>query len=236
MDLARDVCSAVLTLRETNRLRTRLPLRHLIIAHPDATTLSGIEPIIAEFVNVKSVELEPSIESYGTRTLKVNPRIGASIGSKMKEVMAAQRRNDWTLLADGRVAISGLRLEPNDFELRVAVRDGVFAESFDRWRGLAVLDRTITPELRDEGWARDFIRLVQSARKNARFEITDRIALVASVPQELRSAVERHIDAVRAETLTVDLVFAADPSGERVEQDEFDGMQAHVGLRRVPRG
>jgi hypothetical protein len=59
---------------------------------------------------------------------------------------------------------------------------------------------------------------------------------VAAVPQELRSAVERHIDVVRAETLTVDLVFAADPYGERAEQDEFDGMQARVGLRRVPRG
>ena len=96
-----------------------------------------------------------------------------------------------------------------------------------------MLDPTITPELREEGWARDFIRLVQSARKNARLEITDRIALAASVPQELRSAVELHIDVVRAETLTVDLVFAASPSGEHVEQDEFDGMRARVALRRV---
>jgi isoleucyl-tRNA synthetase len=212
-----------------------LPLRHLTVVHPAAATLSGVDAIIAEFINVKSVELEPSIERYGALRLNVCPRIGASIGSKMKEVMAAQHRNDWSLLADGRVAISGLTLEPSDFELRVTAHHGVLAESFDRWRGLAVLDPTMTPELRDEGWARDFIRLVQSARKNARFEITDRIALVASVPQQLRSAVERHIDVVRAETLTVDLVFSANPSGEHVEQDEFDGMRARVALRRAPK-
>jgi isoleucyl-tRNA synthetase len=233
MDLAREVCSAVLTLRETSRLRTRLPLPRLTIAHPRAESLRELTPIISEFINVKSVDLLQSFDAYGTHTIKVNPKIGAAIGAKMKDVMAAQRTNAWALLNDGRVEIAGLVLEPKDFELRVAVKNGLFAESFDKWRGLVVLDDTITPDLRQEGWARDFVRLVQLARKDARFEITDRIAVAAVVPPGLGEAIERHRDYICRETLTVNLTLGPIEACEHTQQDTFDGMTARIGLRKM---
>jgi isoleucyl-tRNA synthetase len=205
----------------------------LTIAHPRAETLRELTPIIAEFINVKAVDLVESINAYGTHTIKVNPKIGAAIGSKMKDVMAAQRTNSWAPLDDGRVAIAGLVLEPKDFELRVAVKNGLFAECFDKWRGLAVLDATITPELRREGWARDFVRLVQLARKNAGLKITDRISVAAVVPLELREAVEQHRDYVCRETLTVDLALGPIDAYEHTQQDTFDGMTARIGLRKM---
>ena len=130
---------------------TWLPLPRLTIAHPRADLLRELTSIIAEFINVKAIDLVESIDVYGTHTIKVNPKIGAAIGAKMKDVMAAQRTNSWAPLGDGRVAIAGLMLEPKDFELRVAVKNGLFAECFDKWRGLAVLDATITRSFAGRG-------------------------------------------------------------------------------------
>src|SRR5580704_2950438 len=81
MDLAREVSSAALTLREARRLRVRLPLRKLTVAHPDAAILEPFKDIIAEEVNVKEVALSDDPGALGKRELKVNPKIGAKIGA-----------------------------------------------------------------------------------------------------------------------------------------------------------
>jgi isoleucyl-tRNA synthetase len=233
IDLARDACSSVLTLREAHRRRTRLPLRSLVIAHPQAQILKQHVDTIADEVNVKSVELTEKVTEYGTREIKVNSKIGARLGSKMKEVLAAQRRNEWSMLPDGRVEIAGILLEPTDFELRIRTESDVSAEPIDQWRGLVMLDTRIYPELQEEGWARDFVRLVQNARKEAKFNITDRIAVHANVPTDLRSALERHERHIRDQTLAVRFnLGGAAVTGHRV-QDDIDGRRVEFSIERM---
>ena len=65
------------------------------------------------------------------------------------------------------------------------MREDVVAEPFDTWRGVVVLDTKIYPQLQAEGRARDFVRLVQAARKQAGLQVTDRISIAAFVPFEL---------------------------------------------------
>ena len=232
MDLVREVCSATLTLREARRLRVRLPLRNLTIAHPDAAILEPFKDIVAEEVNVKEVALSSDVSAFGQRELRVNPRIGAKIGAKIKGVLPAAKNGLWTELPDGRVEVAGVTLEKPDFEMRLVTGAGVAAETIARGLGLVLLDTAIDPQLQAEGWARDFVRLVQNARKDAGLAVTDRIALTAKLDGPLAEAVKRHAAYVGGETLSVGLNLDAEPKGHRVE-DEIDGHKLSFGIEKA---
>ena len=231
MDLAREVSSATLTLREARRLRVRLPLRKLTVAHPEASILEPFKDIIADEVNVKEVVLSEDPSQYGQRELKVNPKIGAKIGAKIKEVLPAAKQGHWTELADGGVEIAGITLDKGDFEMRLITGEGVAAEPVARGQGLVMLDTTIYPELQVEGWARDFVRLVQSARKDAGLSVTDRISVTARLEGPLADAVRQHEAYVAGETLSVALDLAAEPKGH-VAEAEIDGHKLLLGVEK----
>jgi len=236
MDLGRDVCSSVLTLREAHKRRTRLPLKSLTVAHPDADVLKEYRDIIAEAINVKSIVLTEDVGAFGSRDIKVNSKLGARIGPKFKEVLAAQRSRNWAMREDGRIEIAGLILDPQDFELRLRTMEGVVAEPFDSWRGIAVLDTTIYPELQAEGWARDFVRIIQAARKQADLKVTDRIDIAAFVAPELVHALTAHRPYIIGETLALgfDIVSQDVPGGAtNVVEDQIDQYPLRVQIKRV---
>ena len=235
MDLAREVCSSVLTLREAHHRRTRLPLKAMTIAHPEAKILHPHIGTIAEEINVKSVRLLDDVSQYGVREVKVNSKIGARLGSKMKDILAAQRKNEWSLLTDGRLEIAGVVLGPNDFEIRIKTSGDVIAEPIDHWRGLIIVDTNIYPDLQEEGWARDMVRLIQNARKQAQFKITDRIIVHANLPPELRRAFEKHEGHIRDQTLALELKFGGPLHGFRVSED-IDGHEVEFTIERIAAG
>jgi isoleucyl-tRNA synthetase len=88
----------------------------------------------------------------------------------------------------------------------------------------------LTPELVQEGLAREFVRRVQDLRKSAELDVADRIELFADVSAGLKSAIETHKDYITTETLTSNLVFGAPPSGASSVEDSFDGEKVTVGL------
>lgn len=233
MDLARDVCSAVLSLREAYRRRTRLPLRSLTVVHPRAEALRDYVPIIAEAVNVKDVVLSSEIERHGRREIKVNSKVGARVGSKMKEVMAAQRASEFVLRDDGRVDIAGLTLEPVDFELRIKAAEGQATASFDGWRGVVQLNVEIDATLQAEGWARDFLRLVQQARKDAGFEVTDRIRLEVKAEGSIAEAIRTHHSVITTAALANSMRFVDEPSGGYSKSGSIDDHNLAFTITRV---
>jgi isoleucyl-tRNA synthetase len=99
---------------------------------------------------------------------------------------------------------------------------------------LAALDTEITPELRDEGLAREFVHRVQTMRKNAGFDIADYITTTYTVGGRLAVALERHAAYVAAETLSREL--RAVPTAQQVagytETFKVDGDEATVGVER----
>ena len=232
MDLAREVCSATLTLREARRLRVRLPLRKLTVAHPEAAILEPFMDIIADEVNVKEVVLSDDPGAHGKRELRVDPKIGAKIGAKIKEVLGAARTGAWSELADGRVEIAEVVLDKADFAMRLITDEGVAAQPITRGVGLVVLDTAFDALLQAEGWARDFVRLVQNARKDAGLTVTDRIALTARLSGALAEAVMLHAAYVGGETLSISMDLDCEPQGYRVE-DEIDGHKVVFALKKT---
>ena len=233
MDQVREICATTMSLRERKRLRTRLPLRTLTIAHPDVAALEPYRALIAEENNIKDVEFSTEPAKLGDQQLKVNPQIGRRIGAKMKEVMSASRAGEWSFTEDGNVAIAEIVLEGDDFSLQIVTPEGIDAEPFDGGAGVILLDTRIDDELEREGLARDFVRLVQQTRKDAGFEVTDRIRLGADLSTALDAAVSEHRDYICKETLASELVVGADGLSGFSAEYELGGGKLNLVIERV---
>jgi isoleucyl-tRNA synthetase len=152
MDLGRDVCSSVLALREARKRRTRLPLKSLTVAHSDADVLNEYRDIIAEAINVKSIVFTEDVGAFGSRDIKVNSKLGARIGPKFKELLAAQRSRNWVMREDGRIEIAGLIVDPQDFVLRLRTTIGANDEVTRRAKdGRKPGDGHAVPKTRSRG-------------------------------------------------------------------------------------
>jgi isoleucyl-tRNA synthetase len=232
MDLARAVASAAASIRTAKNLRNRLPLSKLTVAHPRHAILQPLRDVIAEEANVKDVELVPEPARFGSEVLVVNPRsVGKRLGAAMKDVLAASKAGRWKKLDGGAIEVAGQRIEVEEYELRFKAAEGLDATSFDGSAGVVVLDTKTTPELEREGLARDFIRLVQVARKDAGFNVADRIAIEVKAGPAAAAAIEAHLDAVKAETLAVSLGKTGGvPSGFLSEQ-KLQEEQITIGVR-----
>jgi isoleucyl-tRNA synthetase len=212
MDLARLVCSTALGLRKAHQLRVRLPLASLVIAHPEAKSLAPFTDLIADEVNVKAVELSADPASLGTFELAVNPRLlGPRLGGQVQQVIRAVKAGSWTQSGDV-VTAAGVELAPGEYELRLAAADPDSTSALPGNAGLIALDLRVTPELAAEGTARDVVRVVQQARRDAGLAVSDRIRLTVGADGAVAGAVRAHAGFVAAETLAVDLEVC--PSAE----------------------
>jgi isoleucyl-tRNA synthetase len=233
MDLVRSVCSMALGLRKAHQLRVRLPLASLTVAHPAAGSLVPFTELIAEEVNVKAVELSAEPASLGRFELAVNPRVlGPRIGGQVQQVIRAVKAGSWTQAGD-RVEAAGVELEPGEYELKLAAADPDSTSALPGNTGLIALDLRVTPELAAEGTARDVVRIVQQARRDAGLAVSDRIRLDIGADGAVAEAVRAHAGFIAAETLAVVLEVrpAAEVGGD---PHPLGDTAVTVALARVP--
>ncbi|MCZ6464980.1 MAG: class I tRNA ligase family protein, partial [Proteobacteria bacterium] len=236
MDRAREVCSAALALRATQNARVRQPLAALTVAGPDSEHLRPYLDLVATEVNVKEVRLETEIEAYANFRLHVNARaVGPRLGADTKRVIAASKEGRWSARADGGVEVDGVVLGEGEYELRVEPRDGVACEALPSGDTIVVLDLDLSDELIQEGVARDVVRVVQQARKEAGLHISDRIRLALELPDAARAAVDRFRDYVSEQTLATQLELAPLEGSDGLFRHEaaLGGEPIAVGLARV---
>ncbi|TCJ24096.1 isoleucine--tRNA ligase [Nocardioides jejuensis] len=217
MDVVRDVCSATSALRKANNLRNRLPLAGLtVVSDLDLSAFAGI---VADEVNVKSVQLvaadSDEASAYGVeQKLTVNARAaGPRLGKDVQLAIKGSKTGDWSVDAAGVVTAGGLALVEGEYTLETVAGDasGGTATGVLPRGGFVVLDTVLTDELEAEGAARDLIRAIQQARKDAGLEVSDRIVLSITAPRGLLDAAEAHQDLVAGETLAVATEYAEGP-------------------------
>jgi isoleucyl-tRNA synthetase len=208
MDQVRDVCSAGSALRKGASLRNRLPLSQLTVVVPGAERLKGFEEVVADELNVKSVRLlgedHPDAASYGvSQRLTVNARAaGPRLGKDVQTVIRASKSGDWSVSDEGVVTAGGLQLEKGEYTLETVASGGDdSATGLLPGGGFVVLDTAVTPDLEAEGVARDLVRAVQQARRDAGLDVSDRIVLTISADAATADAARTHAGLIERETL-----------------------------------
>jgi isoleucyl-tRNA synthetase len=210
MYLAREVCSAGHSIRKAAGRRARLPLSSLTVAAPGASRLLAYADLIADEVNVQQVKLVETVGELAETVLNVIPAaLGPRLGARTQHVIAATRRGDWSRLSDGTVEAGGVQLEQGEFELRLRPSDPGSSRTLPGEVGIVALDLETTAELEAEGLARDVIRFVQRARRDAGLKVTDRIRLWIGLPDASAAVVEQWRAHIAAQVLATEIEIAA---------------------------
>ncbi|MBN7792231.1 isoleucine--tRNA ligase [Microbacterium esteraromaticum] len=226
MDAVRELSSVGNALRKREKLRVRLPLARLTVVSPLAADLAQFEGILREELNVKAVELvaqqEGTASEYGiSHRLSVNARVaGPRLGKEVQRIIRAAKDGFWTE-QDGVVTVDGIALEPAEYELALETSGRPEGEALAivPGGGFMLLDTVTTPELEAEGLARDAIRVVQEARKNAGLDVSDRIALALNVAPADAAALQAHAALIAAETLAVGFAVQATENIDQLVDD-----------------
>jgi isoleucyl-tRNA synthetase len=244
MDLVRDVCSAGSSLRKAAGLRNRLPLPSLTVVVDSASALDRFTSLVADELNLKSVRLldaaSPEAASYGVaQRLTVNARAaGPRLGRDVQTAIKGSKSGDWSVADDGTVTSGGLELVEGEYTLETVAgsADDATAIGILPRGGFVVLDTSITPELAAEGLARDLVRAVQQARREADLEVSDRIALAITGSDVVLEAARAHEQLIAGETLATSYVLGAMADGShdvRTEVTVGDGEKATVAVSRA---
>ena len=218
MDQVRDIARAGLSLRKAHGKRVRLPLSRLTVVSTDVDALRPFGDIIAEELNVKDVsfvEHSSDVENdFGVaRRIQVNARaLGPRIGKDVQRVIADVKAGRWEFV-DGGVAVGEFVLTEGEYESVLDLADQGTAVEFLIDGGFVLLDTTVTAELEREGLARDLIRAIQQERKNAGFDVSDRISLQVRGNSAVVDAMSHHGELIAAETLAVS-VDAVEDDGD----------------------
>src|SRR5262245_44468550 len=235
MDRVRDVCAAALAMRRARSVRVRQPLATLTVAGPGAARLTPYLDLVRDEVNVKEVRRSEEIESFASRRLQLNAKaLGPRLGPDMKKVLAAARAGDWKRDGDG-VVVAGQRLEHGEYSLLLEAKPGVECQALAAGDMIAVLDFTLSERLLQEGIARDLVRVVQQARRDAGLHVADRIRLSLDLSEEQRAAVRAFAAYMSENTLAVelDLDGALDGSGVFRLDAELRGGPVRVALAKA---
>ena len=232
MDLVREVCSVALGLREDHRLRARLPLARLTVAGNELDGLGELLHLVTDEVNVKDVRLTDDVASVGELVLRPDPKVlGPRLGKDVQAVLGAARSGEWTRADDGTVALAGTEIHPGEYELALQPREGAAAAPLRQHDGVVELDVEVTPELAAEGMARDVVRLLQQARKDADLVVTDRITATVAADAEVLDAVRAHEAWVAEQVLATALTLGGSADG--APQGSVEGHPVHVTVVRA---
>jgi isoleucyl-tRNA synthetase len=231
MDIVRRACSLGHGVRHQNRLRVRQPLREVILAGGDSRLAEKYADIIEDELNVRKVSFTDDVGEMGRQEIAVDSRLlGPRLGKKMKEVLAAVKSENAQIGVGGSLLAAGETINPGEYELKIFAREGHACMSDG---GLFVcLDLFVDREMELEGLARDVIRMVQNARREADLVPDERIRLGLGVTDDLKEAVEKHLDLIKSEVLAVGLVFGEIPDSVYTGNVDIQGEAMAIRIGR----
>jgi isoleucyl-tRNA synthetase len=193
--------------------------------------------LIADEVNVQEVLLSEAVDEAGELILAVDPSaVGPRLGPDTQTVLAAARKGNWTRISEDEVEVGGITLRPGEFAVRLRPRDEVASRSLPGNEGVVTLDLEVTPALARLGLARDLIRTVQLARRDAGLHVADHIRLVLDLDDEAIAAVETHRQYLMEQTLADEIVLAPLDHADldyRTRQEVGRTRSVGIGLSRT---
>ncbi|WP_457630714.1 isoleucine--tRNA ligase [Oceanithermus sp.] len=225
--------------RARSGVKTRTPLPELTLVAPGAAERAGIERFAGEIgdeLNVKRVRVLSAEEAGLSYRVKPNlPKLGPKYGRRMRELQEAIKQADAASLARAalageKVRVGEFSLEPDELLVEAAAPEGHVAEA--RGGYVALFDTRVPEELLVEGVARDLVRAIQNARKEAGLQVSDRIHLRYQATGRYAEAFSRFADRIAEETLALSLE-AGSGNGEPAASLAGEDGEARVWLEKA---
>ena len=215
----------------------RQPLSEIIIDGKYKDTLGDLTRLMEEELNIKKVDFEDNLGDFMNYTLKPNFKVaGPILGKNVKllgKALAGVNPAEVVAKLDAGevypVEIDGETIElTKDFvDVRIAAKDGFNVQTGGN--KFIILDTTLSPELINEGYARECVSRIQQLRKNSGFEVNDHIDITYQADDEVTAAIEAFADFIKKETLAESIT-----KGEgNLEACTLNGHEAAFGVAKV---
>ena len=239
MSIVENVVQLGRSCRNLSNIKVRQPLGVLYIIGADFD--SKYKALVSDELNVKKVEFVKEASQFVTYSLKPNfftlkTRYGRFLGQLRGElqkldgagvVSAFEQGNDITL----RIGDTNIVLNKEDVLIEAVKKEGFTSQAEGALT--VVLDTALTPELISEGYVREFISKIQSMRKDAGFDVTDRISVSCKCSEKLASALDSGRSMILSGVLADQLMLSATADGESVKDWDINGEAAVIGIKRV---
>lgn len=224
--------------RNTAQIKNRQPIAKMYIK-ADYTLPEYFTDIIADELNVKSVEFANDVSAFTTYSFKpqlrtVGPKYGKYL-SKIRELLSSVDGNAAMaeLKANGVLVLdlgdAKAELTEEDLLIESAQKPG-FASNSDH--GVTVvLDTNLTPELIEEGYMRELVSKIQTMRKESGFEVMDNIRVYISGSEIIKDIVRKNFDEIKGEVLAKDVVF--DTEFATSKNWDLNGQQVKLGVEKL---
>ena len=241
MQLAQQICSMGLSLRKKSNLRVRQPLSKISLPVHDPhfqRQVEAVASLICSELNIKSVEflaadnnllvkrIKPNFKSLGPRYGKIMKSISAAVTTFTQEqINALEAAGRYDLTIEGQpveLTLADVEIATQDIPGWVVANEGSLT---------VALDITVTPDLRDEGIARELVNRIQNIRKEG-FDVTDRIHIELQ-SGEWDEAVRKHMDYICSETLCNEFAIVDAVSADGLEIELLDGMHSRIAIKKL---
>ena len=233
MDLVRSLISVGRYVREETKIKVRQPLKEALIDGKNKDLIEDLVPLISEELNIKEVLFVDDLNEYMNISLKPNfKEVGKVFGPLMKEfqtnleklssadINKLQKGENITMTLGG----EDKEITPDMIDLRISSKEG-FNVGMEN-NNFMIIDTTLTEDLILEGIARELVSKVQNMRKQANFEITDRINLYYKADELATKAILEYKDFIMNETLALKLE-------EKDDLEETVDLNGHEGKLKV---
>jgi isoleucyl-tRNA synthetase len=237
--LVKRVCSMGRAARAKAQLKVRQPLAEVLVktrTAEEALSLRRNEQLVLEELNAKALNLMEDETTVITYDVKPNlPVLGRKYGAAVAEIRAELARLPAAGIAaairgGNPVVVGSHVLESEDILLQAKETAGYAAASEGGYT--VAVTTTITPELADEGLARELVRRIQDMRREAGFALSDRITTWVAGDADVERVLTVQGDYIRAETLTTELIASRPDSGAFEAEQNLEGTKVMLGVRR----
>ena len=237
--LVKRVASMGRAARAKASLKVRQPLTEVLVRPRDAgeaAALTRNEALLLEELNVKALATLDDEAGVVTFDVKPNlpvlgPRLGREVGAVRSALAALDAGEVAAAVRSGQnVTVAGHDLAPDDFLVEMRESEG-YAVASEAGYTVAIAT-AVTPELADEGVARELVRHIQDLRREADFELSDRITTWCAGDETIARVLAAHGDYVQGETLSVELFTEPPPADAQRTAFTLDGVEVVVGVRR----
>jgi len=243
MALARSIASLGLSARGNAGIKVRQPLAKALVhvSQGRAELSNDLVDIVADELNIKDFRFVAEAGTLVTyQVLPNNKLLGPKFGSRFPALRKALATLDPAFVAHQVAVGEKIDLALEDGTTTTLATEEILIQTQPA-EGLAVaadkivtigIDSIVTPELRAEGLAREVVRHVQAMRKDAGFNIEDRITTYYQTSGEMAEVFQTWGDYIRTETLSTQLTASQPPSGAFVETHDIEGVSLTLGVKQ----
>ncbi|MCG3209426.1 MAG: Isoleucine--tRNA ligase [Anaerolineae bacterium] len=242
MDLTRRIASLGLAARDSAQLKVRQPLARALVHAGDQPHLSAeLTAIVMDELNVKAVEFVqeagslveykvlPNLKLLGKKLGKLVPAVRAALEAGDAGAMVAKINAGENVL----LAVDGQEIELTPEELLVQTEQAEgLAVAADKLITVGI-DTAITEDLAAEGLARELVRRIQNMRKDAGFDISDRITIYHQAEGAVYRVFKTWAEYIKDETLAVAIEHQLIPEKAFQRKERVDGDDVMLGVKRA---